>query len=350
MKPLRVGILLIGVLAVLAVAILVRNFLLLGFVGLLFSVLLSYPVGLLSRWMSRGLATLIVVILTLAATARFSAVLAPKISEQFQSALKSLPAAVNQVEGWFLHIQNTSPVAQLSQGSNVAERLGDRVSQFIDTAAQAAIPAAKSLVELLSVMVFVFVMAAFLVYQPESYRRGLKRFVPRHYEHIFDETFDRLGIGLRHWLGGIFMAMILMGGFCAAGLAIAGINDWLLLGSLTFLGTFVPYLGAISSAIPGLLVALSQSPRHFLYACIVYLGVHLIEGYIVQPFIMKRAVELKPVVLLMGQAILTALFGVLGAIVAAPLLVCIQITLEYLYVERHLEKGTQQKSALHKAA
>lgn len=330
----------IGILAVLAIAILVRDILLLGFVGVLFSVLLSYPVGLFSRWMSRGFATLLVVVLTLGATAEFSRLLAPRISEQFRSALKSLPSAANQVEDWFHHIQSTSPVVgQLPQGANVAQRLGDKISQFVDTAAQAAIPAAKGIVEFASVLVFVFVMAAFLVYQPQSYRRGLKNFVPRQYEHIYDETYDRLGVGLRHWLGGIFVAMILMGGFCATGLAIAGINDWLLLGSLTFLGTFVPYLGAISSAVPGLLVALSQSPRHFLYACIVYLGVHLLEGYIVQPFIMKRAVELKPVVLLMGQAILTTLFGVLGAVVAAPLLVCIQIVLEYLYVERYLDKG-----------
>jgi predicted PurR-regulated permease PerM len=229
--------------------------------------------------------------------------------------------------------------------------MGDRISGLIDSAAQGLIPAAKGIVELLSVMVFVFFMGAFLVYQPELYRKGMKNLVPRKYEHVFDESWKRLGAGLRHWLGGIVVAMILMGGFCATGLAIAGINDWLLLGSLTFIGTFIPYFGAIASAVPGLAVALSQSPRHFVYACFVYLGVHLIEGYIVQPVIMKRAVEVKPVALLMGQAILTALFGVLGAIVAAPLLVCIQIALEYFYVERHLGKGEgHNTSAFHKAA
>jgi predicted PurR-regulated permease PerM len=342
LKPLRVGISLIGILAVLAVAILVRNILLLGFIGLIFSVLLSYPVGWFSCWISRGWATLLVLILSLGAAAGFSSILAPKIAEQFQSAVQSLPGAISQAESWSHRLQRASPVGKFS--------LADKISRFMDSAAQAALPAAKGITEFLSVLVFVFVMAAFLVYQPQSYRSGLKRFVPLQYEHVYEETYDRLGIGLRHWLGGIFMAMVLMGGFCATGLAIVGINDWLLLGSLTFLGTFIPYIGAISSAIPGLIVALSQSPRHFLYACLVYLGVHLIEGYIVQPFIMKRAVELKPVVLLMGQALLMTLFGLLGAIVAAPLLVCIQIALEYLYVERYLGKPSENKMGAHQPA
>jgi predicted PurR-regulated permease PerM len=82
----------------------------------------------------------------------------------------------------------------------------------------------------------------------------------------------------------------------------------------------------------------------------VYLSVHIVEGYIVQPFIMKRAVELKPVVLLMGQAIMMTLFGILGAVVAAPLMVCIQIALEYLYIERTLEKGQSPQIETRRAA
>ncbi len=350
MNPLRIGISLIAVVGVLALAILVHNILLLGFVGILFGVLFSYPVGFFSRWMPRGVATLLVLIFLLAVVSEFSAILAPKISEQFQSALKSLPVAVNQVGTWFHRFQKTSPVGRLSQGAHVVEHLCDRVTQVVDAAVQAAVPAAKGVVELISTLVFILFVAVFLAYQPESYRKGMRRFVPPKYEQVFDETYSRLGVGLRHWLGGISIAMIMMGGFCAAGLAIAGINNWLLLGSLTFIGTFIPYLGAIASAIPGLLVALSQSPRHFAYACIVYLCVHLIEGYVVEPFIMRRAVELKPVVLLMGQAIMMTLFGVLGAVVAAPMIVCVQIALEYLYVERTIEKGSEQGSSTRKAA
>jgi predicted PurR-regulated permease PerM len=342
LNPIRVGITLIGILCLLGIAILVRHFLVLGFIGVLFAVLLSYPVGLLSRWMPRGLSTLIVLFVTLASAAQLSALVAPKLGEEFHSALKALPSALTRLEDSLYRIQKSSPVNQLPQGANVKEKLSEEISQWMDSIANAAIPAAKGVVEGVSIIVFVFFMAAFLVYQPELYRKGLRRLISRRYESIFDETVEQLTVGLRHWVGGIIIAMAMMGSFCALGLAISGINDWLLLGLLTFFGTFIPYLGAIASAIPGLLVALSQSPRHFIYACFVYLGVHLIEGYLVQPFIMKRAVELKPVVLLLGQSIMVTLLGPLGAIVAAPLLVCIQIAVEVLYVEHYLGKESDQ--------
>ena len=74
--------------------------------------------------------------------------------------------------------------------------------------------------------------------------------------------------------------------------------------------SFVPYVGAIASAIPGLLAALAQSPRHLLYAAIVNQAVHVVEGYLVQPLVMRRAVEVKPAALLVCAQVLTGLFWV----------------------------------------
>jgi predicted PurR-regulated permease PerM len=144
--------------------------------------------------------------------------------------------------------------------------------------------------------------------------------------------------GLRKWVGGIVISMTLMGLFTAVGLAVVGIQEWLLLGVLTFLGTFVPYVGAIASSVPGLLAGLAQSPRHFVLAGAVYLGVHLVEGYLVQPIVMRRAVEVRPALLLFGQGVFGAVFGLLGTVVATPMLVCAQVLTEYLWVERRLGK------------
>jgi len=143
---------------------------------------------------------------------------------------------------------------------------------------------------------------------------------------------------LRRWVGGIVISMTLMGTLTAIGLATIGIEQWLLLGVLTFLATFVPYVGAIASSVPGILAGLAQSPRHFLLAIAVYVGVHLVEGYIVEPAVMRRAVEIRPALLLFGQGVFSAVFGLMGTVVATPLIVCGQILTDYLWVERRLGK------------
>ncbi len=66
---------------------------------------------------------------------------------------------------------------------------------------------------------------------------------------------------------------------------------------------------------------------------------HVVEGYIVQPLVMKHAVRVRPATLLLGQAAAAAVFGVLGAIVATPLLVCLKVVVGQLYIERRLGKA-----------
>ena len=146
--------------------------------------------------------------------------------------------------------------------------------------------------------------------------------------------------GKGRWAGqrAILISMSIMGTLTAIGLRVAGVDGWATLALLTFLGTFIPYAGALASALPGLAVALADSPRRFGYALLVYLAVHFVEGYVVEPMVMKRAARLRPALLLFFQLLAGAVFGVLGVIVATPLLACAQVAVDYLYVERALGK------------
>ena len=112
-----------------------------------------------------------------------------------------------------------------------------------------------------------------------------------------------------------------------------------MLGLLTFFATFVPYVGAIAS--PGLLVAGAQDSRHLGYAFAVYGAVHIVEGYLVEPLVMKRAVKLPPALLLVWQGFFGAVFGLVGTIVATPVLVCVQTLTQHLWVERRLGKPVE---------
>jgi len=71
--------------------------------------------------------------------------------------------------------------------------------------------------------------------------------------------------------------------------------------------------------------------------------VHLVEGYLVEPLVMRRAVDLRPALLLVGQGLFGAIFGLMGTVVATPLIVCMQELTEYLWVERRLGKDPSRE-------
>jgi predicted PurR-regulated permease PerM len=332
----HVGLILLACAAVLALLWLGREVILLGFVAILIAVVFSYPVGWLSRWMPRGVAVIVVLAVLGGAAAGLSALAAPTLQREFDQLRESGPRAIQKAQAWVRRVQTSATGGGGKQGDK--GQASQKAPEIAAKVGEKAVPALLAVVSGVTAIVLVIVLGAFLVHQPDVYRRGLRLLVPKEHEPVFDEAYRRTGAGLRKWVGGIVVAMTLMGVVTAVGLAAVGIEQWLLLGVLTFLGTFVPYVGAIASSVPGLLAGLAQSPRHFALAGAVYLGVHLLEGYLVEPLVMRRAVEIRPAVLLFVQGIFGAVFGLLGTVVATPMLVCIQALTDYLWVERRLGK------------
>lgn len=109
------GLKLMSVIVLLCVLFLVRNIILLSFVGVLFSVLISFPTRLLSKFLPRGLSVLLTFLLFLALIGALGIATFPKISDQFQSLVHRLPEAVAQAQTWFTKIKSSKPVAQLQQ-------------------------------------------------------------------------------------------------------------------------------------------------------------------------------------------------------------------------------------------
>lgn len=320
----------VALIAAIACGWLARDIVLLAFLGILIGVVLSFPVGFLSRHMKRGFAVLIVVAAILAAIAGAVTFGASKIEKEAGTVREQLQSAVESAR---------SRIDKLRGGPKQGQQQRAQPEQAPAGASEKAVKGVLGIFSGLTAMVLVLVLGLFLVSEPSQYAAGLRLLVPKRYEEIFDTSYEKVSASLRGWVLGILVSMTIMGTLTTLGLWVAGIKGWLLLGLLTFFATFVPYVGAIASAIPGLLVAASQDSTHVLYALAIYAGVHIVEGYLVEPLVMKRAVKLQPALLLVWQGVFGAVFGLVGTVVATPVLVCVQVLTQYLWVERRLGKS-----------
>jgi predicted PurR-regulated permease PerM len=334
--PLAIAAGTLGLVALLLGLWVIRDVLLLGFLAVLIAVVFTFPVDWLSRRLPRGLSVVLVLVAVLGGIGALGWLAVPPLATQGKHLAQTVPTAMKNARAW---VARTARASQLGERpKELTRKVQEHATNVAGDLAKQAIPAALSTVELIATAVLLLVMGAFLAHAPHAYRDALRTLVPPSFEPHFDETWRRMAQGLRHWVGGIVVSMFLMGSFTAVGLWLAGIEGWPLLAILTFLGTFVPYLGAIASAVPGLVIGLAQSPVKLFSAAGVYLAVHIVEGYIVQPLVMKRAVEIRPATLLFGQVAAGALFGVLGTVVATPMIVCLKAAVGYLWIERRLGK------------
>lgn len=108
--------------------------------------------------------------------------------------------------------------------------------------------------------------------------------------------------------------------FITIGLVILGVPGAAGLGALVFIGAYIPYIGAFLSGTVSVLVALADGGLGTaLWALGIVLAVQAVEGYILQPVIQSRTVELHPATILFAVVAGSGLAGALGALLAVPL-------------------------------
>jgi predicted PurR-regulated permease PerM len=142
-----------------------------------------------------------------------------------------------------------------------------------------------------------------------------------------------IGTTLRRWLLSQFVAMVVIGAVTTAVLLALGVEAAVSLGLIAGLLEFVPNVGPLLSALPAVAMGFLDSPQKALMVAIAYVGIQFAENHLLIPFLMRKGLDLPPVLTIVGQALMAFLFGFLGLLVAVPLIAAILVAVKMLYVE-----------------
>ncbi|HEX8232409.1 MAG TPA: AI-2E family transporter [Caulobacteraceae bacterium] len=258
-------------------------------------------------------------------------------------------AAALALAGWLFGRQLDVQIANLTETlprawARVQEQLRATPvgSRLLDDAQQASGQAAKALAAApriaagvagaLTNLLLVIVAGIMLAIQPRAYRDGLLMLFPRGLRPRLKEALDASGVALHRWLLGTLVSMTVIGVLTGIGLAVVGVPSPLALGLFAGLAQFVPIVGPIVSAIPGLVIAASGGPQMLLWTFLVYFGVQQIESNLVTPFVQRRMVSIPLAVSLFSVVAFGMLLGALGVLLATPLAVTAFVLIKVLYV------------------
>lgn len=323
--------------AVVALALFVwkiATVLLLAFVGVLFAVFLR---GLAQRLsdhspLSASWALAVVALTIVAVLAALVLLMGPRISDQVQQLAETLPQSIGQLQQTVQETELGAYVLQQMQTSNGGLSLGSNVFSQLSGTASRVVGGVMD-------VVLILFAAIFFAINPRLYKRGVSLLLPKGKEGRFEDALDATGDALWKWLMGKIVAMLFVGVAVTVGLSLLGIPLALTLGILAGLFDFIPFFGPIVAAVPGVLLGLTVGPSDALYAALVYFAAQQIEGNVLTPLVQRRAVSVPPVLVLFAVIAGGLLFGVLGMLVATPLVVVAMVMISMLYVEDTLGKN-----------
>ncbi|HEV7350002.1 AI-2E family transporter [Telluribacter sp.] len=321
-----VGITLIMVLVVLMMRASI-SILLLGFGAVLFAVLLRAIAHFIQRMLPQlpdrwgvGIATL----LLLGSLGGFITYAAPQISEQFTTLTEKIPPAIEQVE---------NSLNQSGVGRFVLSYIPtDGTPQLSNTFGQLT-GIVGGLFAFITYLLVILAGGLFLALNPRVYVNGFVSLFPIPIRPRAFQVIGKVIEKLEGWLLGQFVAMLSVGVLTWIGLEIIGVPLALVLGVIIFIFDFVPFIGPLVGAVPGILVAFSYDPDSVIWVALVYIIVQQVESLLVVPLVQQKTVSLPPTLLMLGALLGGAIFGLPGTVIAIPALVVMITLIQEVFIK-----------------
>lgn len=283
------------------------------------------------RGAPRGAAVALVLLASFAVVGGILSFVISQFIEGAPQLVEQVTRSIDGLRNWLIDGPLQLSKEQIDQAGNTAIEALQRNQEKLTTG---ALSTAGTLTELLTGALLVLFTLIFLLQGGRSIFAFVTKAFPN---HVRDRVRDAGRAGF-HSLGGYMRATFLVALVDAVGigtgLAIMGIPLALPLASLVFLGAFIPLVGAVVAGFLAVVVALLA--KGFVYALItlgLIIAVQQLEGHVLQPLVMGRAVSIHPLAVVLAIAGGGVLAGIVGALLAVPTVAFINSATRVLLAE-----------------
>jgi predicted PurR-regulated permease PerM len=334
------------VLALVVLALWLLSEILLPFVaGLAIAYLLTPITDRLERLgINRLAAALIIIAIFVLALVYLILLVAPIVGSQLTSFIDSVPGYVTTLQA--LLGDPSWPWLQklLGAGFSADKSIGDLMTQgvgWLTTFLRSLWSGGRALVSIFSLVVVTPVVAFYLIYDWHRMVKSVDGWIPVQHRETVRELAREIDAAISGFFRGQTAVCLILGSFYAVALTFTGLNFGLLIGIISGLITFIPYIGSMTGLILSLGVAVAQFwPAYGLI--VIVLGIFLvgqfIEGYVLAPKLVGESVGLHPVWVIFALLAFGYLFGFVGLLVAVPLAATIGVLTRFA-LRRYLQSA-----------
>lgn len=185
--------------------------------------------------------------------------------------------------------------------------------------------------------ILIFVIGAYWLTSHEKAARFVQQLAPPSYRDNVQRVINDIETTLGSYVRGVFLVSLISGVLNFGLLQLLSVPNALTIGLTTAITTTIPMIGGLIGLIAAVLITLVSEPQYLVIVLVVCFGVQQLESYVFAPRIMSNSVGLDPLLVILYTSIGFVLFGIIGALIAVPIMGVIHILLVNLIVEPHRE-------------
>lgn len=264
-----------------------------------------------------------------------------QVMENIDTLSNQIQSGIDDLRDWLLKSPFHVTDKQINQ---IAKNLREAIGANADQITSAGLEGVQVIIEALTGILLVFFSTLFLLYDGKRIWEWFLKLVPSAARPGVAGAGPRAWRTLTAYVRGTVLVALIDAIFIGIGIYFLNVPMAVPLAVFIFLFSFIPLVGAVASGALAVIVALvTQGVFTAVMTLVVVLAVQQIEGHVLQPFILGRAVRVHPLAVVLTVAAGGMVAGIGGAVVAVPLVAVANTVVGYL--RQYSEELQQQKAA-----
>ena len=322
-----------------------KQFGIFAFIKTLLKVLAPLFIGFVIAWLfnpivtklkkkgiNRIIATIIVYVIFIALLFVFIRIFIPVLYEQINEFVKMAPNIVDSVSDFISNVFNKLSGHNIDLTS-VKETLIGQLSGYVSSVTgnlpNTLLNTVLRLFSGIGTVGISLIIGLYMLFDFDNIVNHITKLIPKKHKEEVMGLLDDIGIQVRKSVNGTLLVACMVFVCDTIGFSIIGLNGALLFGLFCGITDLIPYIGPYIGTGVAAIVGFTQNPIIGLGVLIIAIVVQIIESYILQPIIMSKTTQIHPVIIILGLLVFGHFFGIIGMILATPILSIFKVILNF---------------------
>lgn len=335
---------LVIILAVLLATYLIKEWSILGIIGTILSVISPVFIGFVIAWlldplatkfshkMPRVLACILTYLIIFGSIILILVLTVPTFSSGITDIVSVVPDIVDNVQDFAGDMFES--LGDSKQIENYKNTMFDKIegvgTDLVNTLPNTIWNFGKGFINGATNIILGIMIGFYLLFDFRKFEGHLLSIIPRDWHKGAKDLMRRINGKLRSYVGGVLVIMALVFITQSIGFSLSGLSAPFLFALFCAITDVIPYIGPWIGGAPAVIVGFTIDPMVGIFCLVSVVVCQLLENNFYQPLIMGKTMKLHPVTIMLGLLLFNYFFGMIGMIVATPVIATIKIIFEFV--------------------
>ncbi|PKR85174.1 AI-2E family transporter [Heyndrickxia camelliae] len=262
----------------------------------------------------------------------------PLLIEQMKDLSDHLPEFASQYRNWIQQLHDSTSRFPDGIQDQIDKRI-DRFEIWLNEYLVKIINTMMKLVNFIFILAIIPFISFYFLKDIEAVKKSAWYITPKKWRKRAISFLKDVDLSIGSYIRGQLLVCFLIGLISTIAFWVLGIRYPVLLGLIVGITNIIPYFGPIIGAIPAAIIAMTLSTKHLIYVVIIMFVLQFLEGNVLSPLIVGKSLHLHPLFIIMALIVGEEIGGVLGLILAVPVLAVIKVAL--IHAKYHFAANNQ---------